>query len=105
MSNTGEDLSKSANDIKAVCSEIESMLIAKNHAYGDSALDPIRIFSHTHPTEQILVRIDDKLSRIKMGRFHDTEDVELDLIGYLILLRVQRRREAARRVVPAIPHI
>lgn len=39
------------------------MLLAKNAAYGNSALEPVRIFSKADPTEQIRVRIDDKLSR------------------------------------------
>jgi hypothetical protein len=66
------------------------MLIEKNHAYGDSALDPVRIFSKADPVEQIKVRIDDKLSRLARGAAAG-EDVERDLIGYLVLLRVARR--------------
>ena len=40
--------------------------------------------------EQILVRIDDKLSRISRGSglVGDDEDVIQDLIGYLILLQI-----------------
>jgi len=40
--------------------------------------------------EQIKVRIDDKLSRIMRGE-NAGEDVEIDLAGYLILLRVAKR--------------
>ncbi len=42
--------------------------------------------------EQILVRIDDKLSRLSRGSGTETEDVEQDLI--LVLLRIARRRSA-----------
>ena len=41
--------------------------------------------------EQIRVRIDDKLSRLARGQAAG-EDVVLDLIGYLVLLRVAERR-------------
>ena len=44
--------------------------------------------------EQLLVRIDDKLSRLARGSAAD-EDVERDLMGYLVLLRVARKRAAA----------
>lgn len=69
--------------------ELGDMLIAKNEAYGDSALNPIRIFSTSNEIEQINVRIDDKLSRITRGN-HAGEDVITDLIGYLILLKIAK---------------
>lgn len=79
-----------ATIIAEECRAIEAMLLAKNAAYGDSAVNPVRIFSHADPEEQIRVRIDDKLSRLSRGAAAG-EDTELDLIGYLILLRVARR--------------
>lgn len=72
------------------CRQIEQMLVAKNRAYGDSASNPIRIFSKASAEEQLLVRIDDKLSRIQRGHEYGSDDSILDLIGYLILLRVVR---------------
>lgn len=69
---------------------IRDLLIEKNAAYGNSALDPVRIFSRADTIEQIKVRIDDKLSRLARGQQVD-EDVVLDLLGYLILLRVAQR--------------
>jgi hypothetical protein len=76
--------------IAQVCDEIKNMLIAKNKSYGDSALDPIRIFSNADNTEQIKIRIDDKLSRISRGtEFYGDNDID-DLIGYLILLKIAR---------------
>jgi hypothetical protein len=68
------------------------MLRAKNRAYGDSAMDPVRVFSRADPLEQIRVRIDDKLSRLARGSGAG-EDVTLDLIGYLVLLRVAEKDE------------
>lgn len=69
------------------CRSIARTLLTKNIQYGNSALEPVRVFSQASPREQILVRLDDKLSRIAKGK-HETEDVILDLIGYLVLLRV-----------------
>ena len=79
--------------IAAECDALKAMLIAKNEAYGNSAIDPVRIFSKADAEEQLLVRIDDKLSRIMRG-YAAGEDVEQDLTGYLILLRVARRMRA-----------
>ena len=75
--------------IASVCDEVKQLLLEKNHKYGDSALNPIRILSKSSPTEQILVRIDDKLNRIKQGNIlEDDEDVVTDLIGYFVLLKI-----------------
>ncbi len=86
---------------------IGSMLIAKNAAYGNSALDPVRIFSRADRLEQLKVRIDDKLSRIARAGCRrsapegatkepgpDTEDTVRDLIGYLVLLRIAEKGQA-----------
>jgi hypothetical protein len=76
-----------ARKLHAELSTIGAMLIAKNQRYGNSALDPVRIFSRADKREQIRVRIDDKLSRLR-NQDQDDEDAVLDLIGYLILLRL-----------------
>jgi hypothetical protein len=80
--------------IKQVCDEVCSMLVEKNKSYGNSAINPLRIFSSASTIEQINVRIDDKLSRIARGYVFDDEDTELDLIGYLILKRCAIRARA-----------
>jgi hypothetical protein len=67
------------------------LLAQKNAAYGNSAMNPVRIFSDAHPLDQILVRIDDKLSRIKNGHLDGGEDTVQDLIGYLLILQVARK--------------
>jgi hypothetical protein len=82
--------------IAAVCDEVKQTLLEKNRTYGNSALDPLRIFSHADPVEQLNVRIDDKLSRIARGREFTGDDTELDLIGYLVLRRVARRLSAPK---------
>ena len=77
--------------ITEVCEEIKEMLLEKNRCYGDSAINPVRIFSSVNTIEQLNIRIDDKLSRIQRGTEYEDDDTELDLIGYLILKRVKLR--------------
>lgn len=76
--------------IKLICEQVQELLIDKNKKYGDSALNPSRIFSKANSVEQILVRIDDKLNRIQQGAglLAEDEDVIMDLIGYLVLLKI-----------------
>lgn len=82
--------------IESTCDSIKNMLLDKNKKYGDSALNPVRIFSKSNAVEQILVRIDDKLSRISKGAglLGSDEDVVNDLIGYLVLLKIAKQQEA-----------
>lgn len=78
-------------EILNVCNYIADMLIEKNKSYGNSALDPVRIFSGSDNVEQIKVRIDDKLSRFAHGgEFPGDNDID-DLIGYLVLLKIAKR--------------
>lgn len=71
-----------------VLSSVELMLIEKNKKYGNSALEPIRIFSKSDLKEQLRVRIDDKLSRLKNQNIDEDEDVIMDLIGYLVIYKI-----------------
>jgi len=79
--------------VKEVLNEIETLLISKNAKYGNSALEPLGVFSQLSAKEGLLVRIDDKLKRIRNGSLEkDDEDVVNDLIGYLILLKISGLR-------------
>lgn len=79
-----------AVQVSVVLDEIRDLLIAKNLKYGNSALEPLGVFSQLSAKEGLLVRIDDKLKRIKNGSLEkDDEDVVNDLIGYLVLLKIQ----------------
>lgn len=80
--------------ISMICDQVKELLLEKNKKYGDSALNPARVFSQASPVEQILVRIDDKLNRIKQGAglLANDEDVIMDLIGYLVLLKIALNR-------------
>lgn len=91
----------SHNDIARVCDDVKQLLLQKNMKYGDSALNPIRVLSKSGPTEQILVRIDDKLNRVKQGNIlEDDEDVIMDLIGYFILLKIALERDVMGEFAP-----
>jgi hypothetical protein len=75
--------------IRKISDEVTELLLMKNAAYGDSALNPANIFAKGDAVENLCARIDDKLMRIKTkGITDETEDTVQDLIGYLILLRV-----------------
>lgn len=81
-------------EVYQVLSEITELLISKNQKYGNSAIEPLGIFSELTPEEGLKVRIDDKLKRIKNGSLDkDDEDVINDLIGYLVLLKILHRKD------------
>jgi len=80
--------------IEGVIKGIETFLLEKNKRYGNSALEPLSIFSSFVDSEDqaldnMLVRLDDKLKRIKNADELSKNDVA-DIIGYLILLCVNR---------------
>ena len=81
------------NNITMTCEGLARLLVAKNQRYGNSALEPMRVFSRADPDEGILVRLDDKLSRIKYasneGNLLRKNDIA-DMIGYLILYCVKQ---------------
>ncbi len=78
-----------AIQVEEVLDSIEKMLIEKNRKYGNSALEPLGVFSQLSAKQGLLIRIDDKLKRIKNGSLEkDDEDVVNDLIGYLVLLKI-----------------
>jgi len=88
-------MEQTQQDIARVCDKVKNLLLEKNMKYGDSALNPIRIMSQASNVEQILVRIDDKLNRLKQGQnlLFDDEDVIMDLIGYYVLLKIAIDRD------------
>ena len=70
------------------CLSLAELLLEKNRKYGNSALNPVRVFSKADAAEQIRVRLDDKISRLQNLQTDETEDVIMDLMGYLVLLRI-----------------
>ncbi len=80
-------------EVSSILDDIRDMLVSKNEKYGNSALEPIGVFSKLSPKEGLLIRIDDKLKRIKNGSLDkDDEDVVNDLIGYLVLLKIHANK-------------
>lgn len=86
---------RSQQAIADVCDRVKELLIEKNRKYGNSALNPVRVFSKASADEQILVRMDDKLSRIRNRQNDDDEDPFVDLLGYLVLYLAQKELETA----------
>jgi hypothetical protein len=80
-----DDNKKNDATIESVCDALKEFLLAKNKNYGNSATEPVRVFSKSNANEGILVRMDDKLSRIKNSQSLKRNDMT-DLAGYLILL-------------------
>jgi hypothetical protein len=88
--------------IRRICDETATFLIAKNDSYGNSAINPSRIFAKSSAEEQIAARIDDKLNRIMNNQSWAGDNDLDDLIGYLILLKVVRELNAQpKRMIPA----
>jgi len=81
------------DEIRGECNDLADFLVDKNRKYGNSALQPVRIFSQSDVLEQLRVRIDDKLSRIQSAQLDDDEDVINDLIGYFILYRIAKKND------------
>jgi hypothetical protein len=84
-----------AIQVEEVLEQIQKMLVDKNRKYGNSALEPLGVFSQLSAKQGLLIRIDDKLKRIKNGSLEkDDEDVVNDLIGYLILLKISDNQQS-----------
>ena len=83
------------NKIKSKCKSLEDLLLQKNARYGNSALEPLNVYSAANAVAGIKMRIDDKLKRIKNAGLCDaTEDTLQDLAGYLILLMIAKDNES-----------
>ena len=85
-------LSNSQMKIAEITDATKDLLLYKNARYGDAALNPIGIFTKhlkdaPESTASILVRIDDKLGRVRNADELRVNDVS-DIIGYCTLLLV-----------------
>ena len=82
------------NDIVRVCDNTKNLLIKKNKAYGDSALEPLGIFGNGDAVVSLGARMDDKLMRLKsLGMGKDSVDTLYDLHGYITLLIIAIERK------------
>ena len=76
--------------VRTVLDDMATLLVEKNTAYGNSALDPVRIFSKADTLEQLYVRLDDKINRVKQGHEFPGDDTIRDIIGYCTLILIAR---------------
>ena len=82
------------DDIVRVCDNTKNLLIKKNKAYGDSALEPLGIFGNGDAVVSLGARMDDKLMRLKsLGMGKDSVDTLYDLHGYITLLIIAIERK------------
>ena len=87
--------SDTQQNMQHVLDSMKDLLIYKNNKYGNSALEPMDVFTrhvcdqNTAGLNSILVRLDDKLKRIQNAEELRKNDCS-DLIGYLTLLCVEQ---------------
>lgn len=81
---------KFESDLHEVLDSLFEFLSAKNKNYGNSALEPIGIFSKGGAEDGILRRMDDKLNRIKNSDVLRKNDI-VDLMGYLAILCINKK--------------
>jgi hypothetical protein len=75
----------STPNFKAITDSLASLLEYKNKKYGNSALEPLNVFSGKCKVGD---RIDDKLARIKNSTSLKKNDIA-DLLGYAALICVE----------------
>ena len=75
--------------IKQTCDSLNRLLQEKNKRYGNSALEPLGVFNKKSASDGIMVRLDDKLMRVKNSDELRKNDVS-DIMGYLVLLCVDK---------------
>lgn len=82
-------LTSTQERIKEITEAMEDLLLYKNQKYGDSAINPKKIFYKGDSTNSILIRLDDKLGRV-MSNTEEKPRVNdvCDIIGYCTLLLI-----------------
>ena len=83
------NIAETQKKIIEITDAMRELLLYKNKKYGNSALEPKRIFYKGDATNSILIRLDDKLGRITANT-DETPRVNdvADLIGYCTLLLI-----------------
>lgn len=83
------DLPPTQQKIHEIMGAMKDLLLYKNQKYGDSAINPKKIFYKGDSTNSILIRLDDKLGRVMSNTEEKprTNDV-CDIIGYCVLLLI-----------------
>lgn len=83
------DLPPTQQKIHEIMGAMKDLLLYKNQKYGDSAINPKKIFYKGDATNSILIRLDDKLGRV-MSNTEEKPRVNdvADIIGYCVLLLI-----------------
>lgn len=92
MKHIGDEHLTFNDKVDTILKEVGDMLKEKNKSYGDACLNPVRIFSKQNSSEQLKVRIDDKLSRLARGNEYPGDDTIFDLVGYLVIFLINERQ-------------
>ena len=75
--------------ITEIIEAMKHLLVEKNKRYGNSALEPQHIFYKGDAQNSILIRLDDKLGRIKANTDNTPRVNDVcDIIGYCTLLLI-----------------
>lgn len=74
--------------VEDILTGIIHLLKYKNSKYGDAAIKPEHFFYKGTSQDSILIRLDDKMSRIKNNKDAPRVNDVSDLIGYCTLLLV-----------------
>jgi len=86
------DLNTTQKSIRRLYQGMINFLYEKNKRYGDTALNPSNDLSNAEPVTKLLVRAEDKLSRIriaaKIGIMRKNDYV--DLMGYLSFIMIAK---------------
>lgn len=83
------DATPTQRKIREITDAMKDLLLYKNQKYGDSAINPKKVFYKGDSTNSILIRLDDKIGRI-MSNTEDKPRVNdvCDIIGYCTLLLI-----------------
>lgn len=83
------DLPPTQQKIHEIMGAMKDLLLYKNQKYGDSAINPKKVFYKGDSTNSILIRLDDKIGRV-MSNTEEKPRVNdvCDIIGYCTLLLI-----------------
>lgn len=89
MAHKENTMTDTQQKIVEVMEAMKNLLLYKNMKYGDSALNPKKIFYKGDSMNSILIRLDDKLGRV-ISNMEDKPRVNdvADIIGYSALLLI-----------------
>ena len=84
-----EGLPPTQQKIHEIMGAMKDLLLYKNQKYGDSAINPKKVFYKGDSTNSILIRLDDKIGRV-MSNTEEKPRVNdvADIIGYCTLLLI-----------------